>query len=332
MLTAFQGVEDEIAAARVLEQEAVVRVAADQAAIRAEQLALNQYQAGQVDYTTVVTAQNTALASQETSLNVLQQRLTASVTLIENLGGGWDSTQLPASSGRRWLARPSRRPVGCAAGRHALVALALADLGVVGPQFEDIEVAERGAQHRLVVEVFRDARAAGGVSDVFGAVAFDQDQATQGFTVRFMPAKTCSRTGGGANWKKFPPPHRRRPRARATPTRRPAPAAGRRPMASASRFAFICAGTDRSLDTTSRPCSASRATPLRPSPSAMASALQPAFRREAWAARKALGATPKNALVLAGEPLVPAGRTLNLAHLEIPLGVALARRIFWEHN
>ncbi len=97
VLAAFQAVEDEIAAAKVLEQEATLRNAAETDARRAETLALNRYNAGQVDFTTVVAAQNTALQSELSSLAVLRSRLTASVSLIEALGGGWGSADLPAS-------------------------------------------------------------------------------------------------------------------------------------------------------------------------------------------------------------------------------------------
>ena len=96
VLSAFQSVEDQIVAARVLEQEAALRNAAEASARRAEELALNRYKAGQVDFTTVVIAQNTALASQQSALNVLGARLTASVSLIEALGGGWTAGDLPA--------------------------------------------------------------------------------------------------------------------------------------------------------------------------------------------------------------------------------------------
>ncbi|HTK35882.1 MAG TPA: efflux transporter outer membrane subunit [Caulobacteraceae bacterium] len=95
VLSAFQSVEDQIAAARVLEQEAGLRAAAEASARQAEALALNRYRAGQVDYATVVTAQNTALQSEVNSLVTLRARLTASVSLIEALGGGWTTADLP---------------------------------------------------------------------------------------------------------------------------------------------------------------------------------------------------------------------------------------------
>ena len=66
------------------------------AAQLAEQLTLNQYRAGTVDFTAVITAQANSLASQQTALSILQSRLVASVDLIEALGGGWDTSQLPS--------------------------------------------------------------------------------------------------------------------------------------------------------------------------------------------------------------------------------------------
>jgi outer membrane protein TolC len=98
VLTAFQQVEDNLAALRVLEQQSGVQAGALQASVEAEQLTLNQYRAGTVAYTSVITAQATALASRQTSLSILQSRLVASVALIQALGGGWDTRQLPAPS------------------------------------------------------------------------------------------------------------------------------------------------------------------------------------------------------------------------------------------
>ncbi len=96
VLTAFQQVEDELAALRILEEQAKVQDAAVKEAEEAAQLILNQYKAGTIDYTSVVTAQATALGDEETALNVLESRLTASVALIQALGGGWEGSQLPS--------------------------------------------------------------------------------------------------------------------------------------------------------------------------------------------------------------------------------------------
>ena len=95
VLTAFQQVEDELAALRILAQVAKKDVEAIKAAREAVDVYLNQYQAGTVAFTTVVTAQTTLLADEETLLAVQQNRLIASVALIEALGGGWTSDLLP---------------------------------------------------------------------------------------------------------------------------------------------------------------------------------------------------------------------------------------------
>ncbi|HEV2265460.1 MAG TPA: efflux transporter outer membrane subunit [Stellaceae bacterium] len=98
VLTAFQGVEDNLAALKVLQDQGQVQDAAVAAASEAERLILNQYRAGTVDYTSVVTAEATALGDRQTAFGVLQSRLNASVLLVENLGGGWSSAELPDGS------------------------------------------------------------------------------------------------------------------------------------------------------------------------------------------------------------------------------------------
>jgi NodT family efflux transporter outer membrane factor (OMF) lipoprotein len=95
VLAGFQQVEDEIVTLRVLEQEAVIEDSAVAAAREAETLTLNQYKAGTVPYSSVITAQTTRLSAEETALSVLSSRLQASVALIEVLGGGWNASQLP---------------------------------------------------------------------------------------------------------------------------------------------------------------------------------------------------------------------------------------------
>lgn len=96
VLTAFQQVEDQLAALRILEQEAVVQDRAVAAALLAERLTLNQYEAGTVDYTTVITAQTNSLNNQQTALTVMQSRILANVSLVEALGGGWTTAQMPS--------------------------------------------------------------------------------------------------------------------------------------------------------------------------------------------------------------------------------------------
>jgi NodT family efflux transporter outer membrane factor (OMF) lipoprotein len=89
VLTSLQQVEDDIATLRVNEQRAVIEDETVKAAREAETLTLNQYKAGTVPYSSVITAQTTRLNAEETALNVLSSRLQASVALIQALGGGW---------------------------------------------------------------------------------------------------------------------------------------------------------------------------------------------------------------------------------------------------
>jgi outer membrane protein TolC len=63
-------------------------------AARGSEIALNEYQAGTVDYTTVATAQATQLSTEESALNVKQQRLLDTVSLIGDLGGDWSASGL----------------------------------------------------------------------------------------------------------------------------------------------------------------------------------------------------------------------------------------------
>jgi NodT family efflux transporter outer membrane factor (OMF) lipoprotein len=94
VLEGFQQVEDELVTLRVLEQQSGVEDKLVLAAREAEKLTLNQYKAGTVPYSSVITAQTTRLASEQQALTVFIDRLTASVTLVEALGGGWDASQL----------------------------------------------------------------------------------------------------------------------------------------------------------------------------------------------------------------------------------------------
>jgi NodT family efflux transporter outer membrane factor (OMF) lipoprotein len=95
VLTAFQQVEDNLAAARVLQDEEAYRVNSAKDAVQAAQIALNQYRAGTVAYTSVVVAQATALSAKQAVVTLQGQRLATSVSLIEALGGGWSTAQLP---------------------------------------------------------------------------------------------------------------------------------------------------------------------------------------------------------------------------------------------
>ncbi|MGH7089857.1 MAG: TolC family protein, partial [Stellaceae bacterium] len=107
VLAAFQQVEDQLSSLRILEQQSAAQDIALKSAERAVELTLNQYQAGTIAYTNVVVAQTTALADEQTALNLLQQRLVASATLIEALGGGWNNVQLPSFGAGSEKAQPA---------------------------------------------------------------------------------------------------------------------------------------------------------------------------------------------------------------------------------
>ena len=89
VLTGFQQVENQLVTLRVLEEQAIIEEAAVKAARQAEVLTLNQYKAGAVPYSSVITTQTTTLSREQAALSVLSNRLQASVALIEALGGGW---------------------------------------------------------------------------------------------------------------------------------------------------------------------------------------------------------------------------------------------------
>jgi NodT family efflux transporter outer membrane factor (OMF) lipoprotein len=95
VLTAFQQVEDELAAIHYLSQQLGQerRAVADQR--KAVDIFLNQFQAGTVAFTTVVVAEVQLLADEEAELTVRQNLFLASVSLIEALGGGWDTALVP---------------------------------------------------------------------------------------------------------------------------------------------------------------------------------------------------------------------------------------------
>jgi outer membrane protein TolC len=65
---------------------------------RALTLSTAQYRAGTTSYLTVITAQTTALSAERTQVDLLTRRLTSSVLLIQALGGGWDTSQLPSAA------------------------------------------------------------------------------------------------------------------------------------------------------------------------------------------------------------------------------------------
>ena len=93
VLTAFQGVEDQLAATRVLLIQQDLRRQASQAADQVEQQVLNRYRSGQVGYTEVITAQATALSARRALVQAMADRQTTAVALIQSLGGGWQAGQ-----------------------------------------------------------------------------------------------------------------------------------------------------------------------------------------------------------------------------------------------
>ncbi len=96
VLTALQGTEDQLSNLRILSEQAAQQAIALDAANKAVTVAMNQYLAGTEIYTTVITAQVTALSNAETVLSIQQSRMVDSVSLIEALGGGWNASSLPS--------------------------------------------------------------------------------------------------------------------------------------------------------------------------------------------------------------------------------------------
>ena len=88
-LTAFQEVEDNLAALRILEEEARSEEEAVQAARLSLSLVLNQYKAGTVSYLNVVTAQTALLNEERNAVGIQVRRLAAVIALVKALGGGW---------------------------------------------------------------------------------------------------------------------------------------------------------------------------------------------------------------------------------------------------
>jgi NodT family efflux transporter outer membrane factor (OMF) lipoprotein len=92
VLAAFQQVEDDVVTLRVLQRQAGIEDSLVKSAREAEALTLNQYKAGTVPYSSVITAQTTRLSSEQSALAVLRSRLSGSVALIAALGGNWSAT------------------------------------------------------------------------------------------------------------------------------------------------------------------------------------------------------------------------------------------------
>lgn len=96
VLNGFQQVEDNLAAVRILENEAKIQDEAVVAAQHSLDLSITRYKGGVTSYLEVITAQNAALGDEVTAVNILGRRMANTVLLIQALGGGWDRSSLPA--------------------------------------------------------------------------------------------------------------------------------------------------------------------------------------------------------------------------------------------
>jgi NodT family efflux transporter outer membrane factor (OMF) lipoprotein len=94
-LTAFQEVEDNLAALRILETEAQQQQQTTASASESLQLFTNRYEGGVDNYLQVITAQTVLLTNQRNDIDIMRRRIDASVLLVKAIGGGWDTTQLP---------------------------------------------------------------------------------------------------------------------------------------------------------------------------------------------------------------------------------------------
>jgi NodT family efflux transporter outer membrane factor (OMF) lipoprotein len=95
ILTAFQEVEDNLAALRILEDESATQTRAVAAAQHSLSLSETRYRGGVTNYLEVTTAETAALSDEVTAVNLLTRRMAASVLLIKALGGGWNVSQIP---------------------------------------------------------------------------------------------------------------------------------------------------------------------------------------------------------------------------------------------
>jgi outer membrane protein, multidrug efflux system len=95
VLTAYQEVEDQLAALRILSGEAQSENDAVADAKRAEEIAMNRYKAGLVGYLDVVFAQTTLLSNERVATQISGQRMVATVVLVKALGGGWLGVSAP---------------------------------------------------------------------------------------------------------------------------------------------------------------------------------------------------------------------------------------------
>lgn len=108
VLTAFQEVEDNLAALRILETEATTQDGAVTAAQHSLTLSETRYRGGVTNYLEVTTAQSAALSDERTAVTILARRMAASVLLVKALGGGWSVSQMPQVSQTPQVAQPAQ--------------------------------------------------------------------------------------------------------------------------------------------------------------------------------------------------------------------------------
>jgi NodT family efflux transporter outer membrane factor (OMF) lipoprotein len=94
-LTAFQEVEDNLAALRILENEAGQQNQAVSSSKDSLRLFTNRYKGGVDAYLQVITAETTELANERNAIDIQRRRMDASVLLVKALGGGWNASSLP---------------------------------------------------------------------------------------------------------------------------------------------------------------------------------------------------------------------------------------------
>jgi NodT family efflux transporter outer membrane factor (OMF) lipoprotein len=110
VLEAFGQVEDNLAALRVLEHEALAQDAAVAAAKHALDVLSDRYKHGAITYLDVVVAQTTALVNERQAVSIARRRMAASIALVKALGGGWSASTLPADTTLAHPPQPSGAP------------------------------------------------------------------------------------------------------------------------------------------------------------------------------------------------------------------------------
>jgi NodT family efflux transporter outer membrane factor (OMF) lipoprotein len=112
VLTGFQEVEDNLAALRILEEEAKVQQEAVKASVRSLEISTNQYHAGTLNSIDLLVVETVAFNNQRTEITILGNRMSASVLLIKALGGGWQASALPAVAQRPSAVKAEAKQAG----------------------------------------------------------------------------------------------------------------------------------------------------------------------------------------------------------------------------